>query len=211
MKQKLMNFFGVITQSKTYRNMLCLFILFPLGIIYFVIVVTGIFLGFGLIITLFGIPVLFGIILLWRVLANFERKFIRNKMGININYVPMKKQKQWFLKSFKTYLKDSFTWKSLVYLLLRFPLGIISFVILVVFISVSLSFIASPFVFHLLNIGVLNGDFVVDAYTFINTYWFTVLVWIVGVLLVFVSLHIFNYLMHAFGLLSKFILNKKSK
>lgn len=45
MKDALIKFFGVAVQGRTYLNMLYLLLSFPLGLSYFVILVTGLALG----------------------------------------------------------------------------------------------------------------------------------------------------------------------
>ena len=51
-------FFGVVAEPQSYINILYLFLSFPLGIAYFVFLVTGISLGFGLAIIWVGVPIL---------------------------------------------------------------------------------------------------------------------------------------------------------
>jgi hypothetical protein len=201
-----MNFFKVIAQGQTYLNILYLLLSYPLGILYFVFLVTGISLGFGLIITIIGIPILFGILLLWRVFGDFERKLTEIMLNIDI---PCKKKKQpkRFWKKIEKILSDSYTWKSLVYLFIKFPIGIISFVLLTVCITVPLSLISTPFIFHLFKLGILNGN--LGPFAFMQTYWFAILIGIIGIFLLFVSLHIFNGLAKVFGLLAKYMLERK--
>jgi len=55
-------FFDVIVKPKTWRSVGYLLLAFPLGIFYFVFLVTGLSLGFGLFITLLGIPILVGVL-----------------------------------------------------------------------------------------------------------------------------------------------------
>jgi uncharacterized RDD family membrane protein YckC len=77
-------FFKVIKQSRTYMNMLYLLLSYPLGTFYFVFLVTGLSLGIGLTITLFGIPILLGMLLLWREFAKFERYLTKIMLGVDI-------------------------------------------------------------------------------------------------------------------------------
>jgi len=67
-------FFGVITRSTTWKSVGYLLLSFPLGIFYFVFLVTGFSLGFGLLITLMGIPILVGMIAASYGLGEFERE-----------------------------------------------------------------------------------------------------------------------------------------
>ena len=62
------------TEQRTYRVLLYLLLGLPLGILYFTIVVTGLSLGIGLIVTLLGIPVLVITLLVVRGLAELERE-----------------------------------------------------------------------------------------------------------------------------------------
>lgn len=206
--QTFSSFFKVIAQTRTYLSIFYLLLAFPLGIFYFVFLVTGLSLGAGLIITLFGIPVLLTTLFLWRMFAFFEIQLAKIVLDIDIQPTPMKQSKGLWGK-LQPYLVDPFTWKSLVYLFLKFPLGIASFIILIVAISVSFAFIATPFIFHLQNIGAISGNFEVGQFSFMRSYWFTITTGIAGLLLLFVSLHIFNGLALVYGLLAKFMLEKK--
>jgi hypothetical protein len=55
---KKLGFFGVIVDPQSYLNIVYLLVAFPLGTFYFVFLITGLSFGFGLFITLFGIPIL---------------------------------------------------------------------------------------------------------------------------------------------------------
>ena len=52
------SFLGVLIDPQSYVNILYLLLSFPLGIAYFVFLVTGISLGFGLLIIWVGVPIL---------------------------------------------------------------------------------------------------------------------------------------------------------
>lgn len=210
MKSKSSNFFKVITQSQTYRNLSYLLFSFPLGIFYFVFLVTGLSLGLGLIITLFGIPILFGTLLLCRVFASFERQQAKIILGIDIPHAAIKQPKG-IWKKIQAYLNDSFTWKSMAYLFIKFPLGIISFVVLVTLLSVSLGLIATPLFYYLTETGILQGTFCIAQTNicFIDNY-FTSIIWaIIGAFLLFIFLHALNGLARISGLLAKSMLEKK--
>jgi hypothetical protein len=66
-------FFGVIVDPQSYLNIVYLLVAFPLGTFYFVFLITGLSLGFGLFITLFGIPILLLVLGGSSVLCGFER------------------------------------------------------------------------------------------------------------------------------------------
>lgn len=210
MKTKSPNFFQVIAQNRTYLNLLYLLLSFPLGIFYFTFLVTGLSLGFGLAITLVGIPILFCTLLLWRVFAGFEREQAKIMLGIDIPYVPIKQPKG-IWKIIELYITDPYTWKSLVYLFIKFPLGIFSFVALVTLLSVSFGLIATPILYHLAEIGLVHETFCigVNAVCYMDNYFTAIIVGIIGVVLLFVFLHALNGLAYISGLFAKAMLERK--
>ncbi len=72
-KLRLVPFFSVVIEPQSYLNILYLLLSFPLGIAYFVFLVTGISLGFGLAIIWLGIPILALVLAASWVLYQFER------------------------------------------------------------------------------------------------------------------------------------------
>ena len=66
-------FFRVIIDGRAYFKILYVFLTFPLGIFYFVFLITGLSVGIGLTIIWIGIPILLLIGLGWWGLAAFER------------------------------------------------------------------------------------------------------------------------------------------
>ena len=73
-KTHLKRLFGVVSNGQTYLNMIYLLLAFPLGLFYFVFLITGLSLGIGLIIIGIGIPILLLMMTSWWGLALFERK-----------------------------------------------------------------------------------------------------------------------------------------
>jgi hypothetical protein len=148
----------------TYLNLLYLFFNFPLGIMYFVVLLTLLALGFGLSITLLGIPILIGTVgLVWG-FAWLERKMAAAVLGSGLGSrvlgnTPVRlefesqpkqnpKQNQW--TRLRGYLRSPQFWSSFGYLWLKFPLGIASFVVAVTLLSVSVALLGAP-VFYLLS------------------------------------------------------------
>jgi hypothetical protein len=64
-------FFGVILRGQTYLNALYVFLAFPLGLFYFIFLVTGLSLGVGLAILWIGLIILLAMIAGWVALAAF--------------------------------------------------------------------------------------------------------------------------------------------
>jgi Putative sensor len=209
MKKRKDNFFNVIAKKQTYLNMAYLLLTYILGIFYFTVLVTGISLGFGLVITLIGIPILVGMIFLWRAFAKFEIYQAKNILNINIQYKKSKRIEN-FWKKIEHTLKDSFTWKSLAYLFIKFPIGIFSFVVLVTLLSVSLSFIAVPFAYYLTDLKTIIFNSGIENFCSINKGFLSIVLGIIGAFLFFVSLHAFNGIAKLSGILAKELLGKNN-
>jgi len=212
MGEKSLGFFRAIGNSQTYLNMLYLLVAFPLGLIYFIFIITGISLGLGLFITWFGIPILLGVMYVWIGFGHFERKLSSALLNIKIPYIyPKDVKAKTFWKKLKKRIIDSNTWKDFGYLMIKFPLGIFAFVVLVTLISITLSFIALPFVYCLTEIGILTMNLCSGIWCSLYSYPTTIFIGMIGILMVFVSLAIFNGLAYLFGLLAKEMLGKKRK
>jgi len=183
-------FFGVAIQGQTYLNLVYLFLAFPLGVIYFILLVTGFSLGFGLLILWVGVIILAGMFVAWWGCALFERQIAISLLQEDIP--PMARNIPAGLQTWdlvKSYLANPVTWKSLAYLLVKFPLGIFTFVVLVTLITVTLGFLAAPVIFPLCSNGTLYCG-VADIH--IDTLWKAIGCFFVGLVLFFPTLHIFN-------------------
>ena len=213
MGESSLGFFRAIGKGQTYANMFYLLAAFPLGLIYFVFIITGISLGLGLFITWFGIPILLGIMYVWIGFAHFERRMSSALLGVKIPYVYRKEVKgKSFWQKLKKRVGDSNTWKDLAYLMIKFPLGIFSFVVLVTFISVTLALIATPFAYYLYDIGVIPGSICSGStWCLLYNYPTTIFAGIVGIFMIFVSLAIFNGLAYVSGLLAREMLSRGRK
>jgi hypothetical protein len=129
--------------------MMYVFLTFPLGIFYFVFLITGLSVGISLTIIWIGIPILLLVGLGWWGLAAFERWLAISWLEEDIQ--PMAHPSEDapdLLNRFKNYFTNPVTWKSLLYLFIKFPLGIFGFVVLVTFVSLTVSLIAMPILYQ---------------------------------------------------------------
>jgi hypothetical protein len=104
----------------------------------------------------------------------------------------------------KSYLVNPVTWKSLAYLLVKFPLGIFTFVVLVALIAVTLRFLAAPVICRLLSLEIW---FIGDMGIHIDTLWKAIGCSFVGLVLFFPILHIFNGLAWISGRFARVMLS----
>jgi len=184
-------------------NVLYLVLSFPLGIFYFVILVTGISLGFGLLITLFGIFILFGVLILVRAFSKFEAEFTNIFLGTQIRPQLVDPEIQGFWKRFREKLRSSLTWKGVFFLFLRFPMGIFAFSLTVSLLAASLGLISTPFLY---NSPWYNFEWPNNYWWNIDTLPEALIVALVGIILLFASLFVLNYLAWIYGKVAKALL-----
>jgi signal transduction histidine kinase len=137
--------FRSILDSRTYGRILYLVLALPLGVAEFTFLVTAISFGFSTAVTLIGIPVLVGSVYVWRWLADLERRVIGSLVGTEIPspYRPDPVGGRWWNR-FAARLADPATWKDLAFLLLQFPLGILSFSVTVAVFGFGLRLLFAP-------------------------------------------------------------------
>ena len=201
-------FFGVVLRGQTYLNLLYLLLAFPLGIFYFVFLVTGISLGIALVIVWVGLLILVGVFASWYAFTAFERGMAIGMLREDI--LPMSQQDltgKTLWQKFTATVANPVTWKGLAFLLAKFPLGILSFVALVTLLSVSVAFLTMPFYYSYVNPEItLWGDSTLYPMLLVDTLGEAMLGSLIGVVLTLVSLHILNGLTWVSGKFAKVML-----
>jgi hypothetical protein len=140
--------FHFLIAKQTYRNLAYLLLAFPLGLGYFIFLVTGFSLGFGMAITLLGLPILVAMLAATWGLAAFERYLANELLDAQIPAMPFMPDGPGFGARVKRLLTSGTTWKGLLYLFLDFPLGIAAFVAETVLFSLSLGLTFLPFYYQ---------------------------------------------------------------
>ncbi len=120
--------FGVPFRRQTYLNIAYLLLQFPLGLAYFVFLVIGLVLGVALVPILVGFPILFMMLLAAAALGKRERRLAHRFLGLDIP-APIEPggDEQSYFRRLIARLRDQVTWTILLYLVLKLPVGIISF------------------------------------------------------------------------------------
>ena len=196
-------FFGVVIDPQSYINIVYLLLALPLGTFYFVFLVTGLSLGFGLIITLVGIPILllvFGGIL---VLCSFERNVAITMLKEDIPVASNQPTAQGLWPRFKMSLTNRATWTGLLYLLMKFPFGIATFTIAVTLIALSLGLLFAPA--YMWASDPIVWDWANWAFDPFPWSW---ILTILGIPMVFISLHAMNRMAVISGQAAKGMLGK---
>lgn len=175
--------------ARSYTNLIYLLLSLPLGLVYFVFLATGLSAGTGLLITLLGLPIVG--LTLWGSwwLSVLERHLAIGLLGAEVPPMGPKPFRggQNFRRDLEQFLGNRVTWTGLLFLGLKLPLGIVSFVMVVTLVAVSSSFLLVPFLYPL---SFVEWDGVM-------LYWVdspaeAVLCFVAGLLFTYVSLLLLN-------------------
>jgi hypothetical protein len=203
-------FFRVMGSGQAYLNLVYLLLSFPLGIFYFVFLISGLSIGFPLLIIWVGIPILLLVGAGWWLLAAFERQMAIHWLKEDI--APMTQpaaEGEDLWARFKDYFLNPVTWKGLLYLFLKFPLGIFSFVVLITFVSLTVSFLAMPVLYQGFAALTPEIDFGGGFIWYIDNINDALLATVIGVFLWPVTLHALNGVTWLHAKLAKFLLSKE--
>jgi signal transduction histidine kinase len=132
-------------EARTWKATLQAVLDLPFGIAWFTVIVTGLSVGFGTLITLIGIPVLLLLLLSSRVLSAVERARGRLLLDVDVPspFRSLSVPGGWW-PTIKTLVSDGAAWKALAFGLVLFPVGIAWFVVAVTVWSVALAGITYP-------------------------------------------------------------------
>ena len=162
----------------------------PTGIFYFVWAVVGISLTIPFFLFIFGIP--FALLFLGsvRILSHVEGRIVEGLLGVRMpRRLPAQSSGQTIWARIGEALADIRTWSSLLYLLLRLPLGIIYFTLALIGIVLPVALIGGSL------IGLVSGESHVhfSDVPWLNHLFHTapglVLMMALGAFLIFVVLH----------------------
>jgi signal transduction histidine kinase len=132
-------------ELRTWKETIHLLLNMPVGIATFTTIITGLAIGFGLLITLIGIPILFALLYVSRAMGTIER--VRAALLLDVDvpspYRPDPPRDTWW-RVHLSRATDPATWIELGYHLLLMPIGVITFTIVVTFWTLGLSLFLLP-------------------------------------------------------------------
>jgi hypothetical protein len=193
-------FFGVLVEPRAYAALF--FSLFSLitGVIYFTWAVTGISLSIGCIVMIFGLP-LFGLFIFSiQGLALVEGRLIEAMLGVRMPRraaAPPAGKGLW--GRFVARLKDRRTWTTLFYLIIKMPLGVLSFSVFIVMLAYALELILAPALQYVFGVPF----FVVDNLRFFMPPWLIPIFILAGFLDLIVILHLAKFVGRGYGALAR--------
>ena len=198
--------FQPIISPRTYLRAIHLFAMFPLGIIYFVSLVTAFVVGGVLIWTIVGPVVLLATLYLSRWAGDIEAWLVRHIAPLELRRPPTAIDRGLSFRSqVWTRLIDPTTWTGVVYLFAPFPIGVAAFVGLVVIGAVSGSFIAAPL---LLQVGVDDIDL---GFTVLDRPSEAIVLVPIGVLGLFAGIHIVSIASALHAWWARFMLGSRAQ
>ncbi|WP_436911816.1 sensor domain-containing protein [Halosimplex marinum] len=181
-------FLGVVVDPQTYRNLTYLLLTFPLGVLYFTLIVTGGSAGLSLVPLLVGVPLLLAVLALAALLADFETRLARGLLGTDVTYeTPLRVRGEAEPVEFaKRLALDPRSYLAVGYLLSKFAIGIAAFTILVTSATASGAFALAPVLYDRSGITYQMGPWSVETLPA------ALGVSATGVVLAVVSLHLCN-------------------
>jgi uncharacterized membrane protein len=206
-------FFGIFSDARAYAGLLFMVFSLATGIPYFTVTVVGTSLSLGLAVLIIGVPFFITFIGITRVLALVECRLVETASGVRMPRRPQHPgAPQKFWARVVDMLKDTRTWTTLAYDVLMLPLGIVYFTLAVVGISVSLSLIAAPVLETIRALGGFDRDSVFGTGGInIQPEWLAspgglLLCFVVGVLLLALTLHASRGIARGHAVLAKTML-----
>lgn len=171
-------------EARTWGSLAYVWLGFPLGLAWFIGLTVGLATGAALAIIWIGLVLLFVTFLAAWGAEGLERRLAIWLLGAQ---VPQRRRHPDGPESLRAWTKSVFTraplWKGLLFLALRFPLGLAGWVVSVVSLAVSGGLLAAPFALAVggsVDLGFWNPDTVAEALP----------ISLVGLLLLIVTFHL---------------------
>jgi len=208
---------GVVWRKQTYLNLAYLIASFPLGQIYFVVLVTGISVGASTVVIGVGFAVLLLTLACWWGLAVFERHLVMWWLNVRIPPMsPTSPGNPTLWERTQAALRNPVTWKSLAYLFAMFPFGVFAFIATTFLLSISLAALLYPLLYLLgnaiyaANPGIPAGSMfygiTLNGHVEAGSLALTLLVSVVGIFITLGSLHALNGLAYGWGQFARVML-----
>ena len=199
----LARFFGVFLDPGAWGAFFYMLISLITGTFYFTWAITGISLSLGLMILVIGLPIAGLFILSVRGIGLVEGRIVEGLLGVRMPRRQLFYQRDtgWWIR-FKTMLGEKYTWLSLIYMVIHFPLGIIYFTVFVTLTALSLYGILLP----ILQLGFHIPVGYSDGFSYYLPGWLLPFTVIAGVLLAVGTMHLAKYAGRLHGSLAKALL-----
>ncbi|MFI9060322.1 sensor histidine kinase [Streptomyces sp. NPDC053429] len=156
--------------GRTWKELGYLITGFPLALLYFVLTVTGLSLGAGLLVTFLGVPVLAGVLAMGRGFGRVERARVRGLLGGKVGEpAPIRARKPGAFAAVGAVLKSGSAWRHVLYPVLHFPWALFGFTLALVFWVCGWAMLLYPLYFWVFPVFAEQPGLVVfqnDSYVF---------------------------------------------
>ena len=157
-------FFSVIGEPGAWAACLYMVLSLVTGTFYFTWAVTGFSLSVSLILLIIGLPVTMLFFLSVRGLGFVEGRLVEALLGIRMpRRAIVPKEGSWW-KKFKTMLTTGSTWKTLAYMILMHPIGVVYFTVIITLFSLGLSLIGAPVIQYAFNEPLIEPNIWIPFY-----------------------------------------------
>ena len=137
MKRKI-PFFSVLGETQTYLNIVYILFAFPLGIVYFSLVVTGVSLSAGLLIIVVGFFIFLATLMMLRAFRWLDAELTRIFLGKTIPIQKPREKQAGLSPLIKRVFGSTFTWKLFIYyLFVKFPLDTVIWAVSITCIAIT--------------------------------------------------------------------------
>jgi uncharacterized membrane protein len=187
-KSAIGRFFGVYTDPRAYTSLLFMILAYITGIFFFVWTVTGLAMSLGFMVLIIGLPFFLLYLGSIRLFSLVEGRIVEVLLGERMPRRPVYPGSKSIplMERVKGVFTDPRTWSTILYMILKLPLGILDFVLVVSLGAFSLALILAPLGSHYF------GDvwFNIDGISFLNVPWMlTPILTVLGIILLACLLH----------------------
>ncbi|QGX93729.1 hypothetical protein EI982_02445 [Haloplanus rallus] len=145
--------FGVGFRRETYANLAYLLARFPLGLVYFTVLVTGLSLGVGLVPMVVGLPILVGVLALGGCIGVVEAELLSRLRRRDVSVTLADPRELSVTEYPKTVATTPRNYLLVAFGLASFVVGIPLFVAITVVFSIGFTLAATPFVYWIPGVG----------------------------------------------------------
>jgi signal transduction histidine kinase len=138
--------FAPLWRGRTYAAALYLLLALPIGIVAFVLLVVGAALGVGLAVIWVGVPILLALLAASRAFGAFDRALANRLLGTAIQAPDAQRTRGGSIwTQVKGLVRSRTTWRSILWLTLRFPLALLGFTLPIASAAVAVGLMVAPF------------------------------------------------------------------
>lgn len=180
-------FLGVLAEPRSYGALFFMLLSLPLGVLYFTWAVTGLSLSVGLGILIFGFLFFLFFMSTVRAVALVECRIVEALLGERMPRRPpvVVPSGRW-IDRVKFWVTDRRTWLTILYMVLRLPLGVVYFTVTAVFLVFALGLLVAPIAQLFLSVPIIH----VLGSEYYLPLWFLPLLWLGGALDLLVMMHL---------------------